>query len=120
MADISTISVDGETTDINKINLNGTEYNIGSKAIQLYKYHFRFTIPKKTSSSTNITLPSGAYPIGMSNTGSEGGNVRPPATRIEMNRASNNVVTISYSNPFEYSYGASGDIFYTLSPWSSI
>ena len=121
MSDINTISVNGSTTDINKINLNGTEYNLGSQSIQLYKYPFKFNIPKKTNSSIILTLPTGAYPIGCGPCASGGDYyARPPATRVEISGISGNKVTMTYSNPFEFSYTGSGDIYYTLVPWNTI
>ena len=66
MADISTISVDGETTDINKINLNGTEYNLVKGSSVTYRTE-EFSQSKYGSSWTwvnfDFTVPSGTVGI---------------------------------------------------------
>ena len=59
MGDISSISVNNAATDINKINLNGTEYNLGNNSSRIFEIlsdpsSSEFYISTKSGDSANL------------------------------------------------------------------
>lgn len=114
------VTVEGLSADVVKTGATVTVKQ-GAKVVQsvqgsfdgmrVQTQRFSFTIGSNSNSSTTVKTPEGSTVIGMQKT--EAGN-RPPATRVEISSISGNTATISYSNPFGYSYNAAGYLLYTF------
>ena len=114
------VTVSGLSADVVKTGATVTVKQ-GAKVVQsvqgsfdgmrVQTQRFSFTIGSNSNSSTTVKTPEGSTVIGMQKT--EAGN-RPPATRVEISSISGNTATISYSNPFGYSYNAAGYLLYTF------